>query len=285
MNVAVLGTGLMGYPMAERLLRAGHRVIAFNRTVKKATPLKDLGAAVTKSPKEAIEHSQCIILMLANAEAIQTALFSSKIPLKNKTIIQMGTISPEESRKFHKKIIKQGGQYLECPVLGSRKEAREGTLILMVGSTLKQFKQWRGLLRCFGPAPKWVGTVGKAAALKLALNQMIASMISAFALSLGFVKRQGVKVDDFMGILRKSVLYAPTFDKKLPQMLKADYMNPNFSTRNMLKDVNLFLKEAKSKRLAIPALQGIRGILIKTIGKGFSDDDYCSIFETISPRK
>ncbi len=270
----------MGFPMAERLLKAGHEVRVYNRSSQKAHGLKNLGAVAVRQPALAIGPSSCVVLMLSDAKAVEETLFAAKADLKGKTVIQMGTISPAESVQFLKKVVRQGGEYFECPVLGSRKEAKAAVLFLMVGSTERQFKQWKNFLQCFGPRPQWIGEVGKAAALKLALNQLIAALISAFALSLAFVQRQGVHVDDFMNILRQSALYAPTFDKKLPTMMQQRYTNPNFSTANMLKDVRLFLKEAKGLKLSTEALDGIEKILLKTLKK-YSSEDYCSLFETI----
>jgi len=284
MRVALLGTGLMGYPMALRLLRTGHALTVYNRSSKKAAPLRKEGARVVRLAFEAVREAQCVVLMLADAKAINQCLFGRNVSLVGKTIIQMGTISSTESTAIAARVRKHKGEYFECPVLGSRREADEGRLFLMAGATPRQFKKWRKFLKCFGPQPQLIGPVGKAAALKLALNQLIASLISSFALSLGFVQRQGVKVEDFMGILRQSVLYAPTFDKKLPGMLARDYRNPNFSTRHMLKDVNLFLREAKRKRLATQTLQGVQRILAQTVRQGFKNHDYCSLFDIISPK-
>ena len=276
----------MGYPMAVRLLKAGHVVTVFNRHYEKAHSLKHFGATVVRHVEQAVGQADCVVLTLSDAKAIQDVLFSKKkIVLAAKTVIQMGTISPKESVELCKKVIKADGEYFECPVLGSRKEAKAGVLILMVGSTHKQFEQWEGFLKCFGLHPRWIGVVGKAAALKLALNQLIAALNSAFALSLSFVQKQGVKVEDFMEILRHSVLYAPTFDKKLLTMLHHQYARPNFSTKNMLKDVELFLKESRLHRLSTEALQGIEKVLIKAVKKGLQDDDYCSLFEIISAKK
>jgi 3-hydroxyisobutyrate dehydrogenase len=240
-----------------------------------------LGARVVPSVQEAVDHAQCLILMLANAQAIEQVLFKSNISLRGKTVIQMGTISPTESRDFAQKIQRQKGSYLECPVLGSIQEVKDGKLILMVGSSKKQFSEWQNLLKCFGPQPKYIGTVGQAAALKLALNQLIASLISSFAFSLAFVQSSRVNVDSFMEILRQSVLYAPTFDKKLPRMLKHNYKNPNFSTKHMLKDVKLFLKESQRLRIKVPAVRGVRQLLEATIKNDLMNVDYCSLYETV----
>ena len=119
----------------------------------------------------------------------------------------------------------------------------------MVGGTEDQFAALAPLFRSLGREPRFVGAVGKAAALKLALNQLIAAETLAFGLSLGLIRRAGISVDTFMTILRESALYAPTFGKKLPRLLKRDYHHPNFSTRHLLKDVRLFVREAGARGL------------------------------------
>jgi 3-hydroxyisobutyrate dehydrogenase len=129
-----------------------------------------------------------------------------------------------------------------------------------------------------------MGAVGSAAAAKLALNQLIASLTSAFALSLGFVQRQGVEVEQFMQILRQSALYAPTFDKKLQQMLDGNYANPNFPTKHLLKDTDLFLTEAQSVGLNVSSLEGVRKVLEMAQQLGLSDADYSSLFAAINPK-
>ncbi|MGH7147974.1 MAG: NAD-binding protein, partial [Nitrospiraceae bacterium] len=102
----------------------------------------------------------------------------------------------------------------------------------------------------------------------------IAAEISAFALSLGFVQRTGVPVDIFMTILRERTLFAPVFEKKLPRLLMRDYHHPNFSTRHLLKDVDLFLKAASGYALTTSSLEGIRPVFERTIAQGLGDSDY-----------
>lgn len=285
MNIAFLGIGLMGRPMAEQLKAAGHVVTVYNRTRNKVADLGKTGITVADRPEDAVRASSCVILMLADAAAIRAVLFSSAVrqELKGRTVIQMGTIGPKESRAIGKLVLEAGGDYLEAPVLGSIAEAQAGRLFVMVGGTQEQFTRWADLLRCFGPEPRLIGQVGQAAALKLALNQLIAAEIAAFSLSLGLVQKEGIAVDTFMAILRRSALFAPTFEKKLPRLLARDYANPNFSTRHLLKDVDLFLKEATTAGLNTGSLEGVRPLLEKTIERGLADVDYSALFETVNP--
>ncbi|MGF1493500.1 MAG: NAD(P)-dependent oxidoreductase [Microcoleaceae cyanobacterium] len=282
MKVGLMGTGLMGLPMVYRFLQAGLAVMAYNRTASKLESLESTDAEVVIDPGDLVTQSDCILLMLTNAAAIQAVLLSNDLQphLTGRTIIQMGTIAPTESRSLQKQIEASGGSYLEAPVLGSIPQVKSGTLQIMVGSTEAQFQQWTELLQHLGQ-PQWIGPVGTAAALKLALNQLIASLTMTFATSLGFVQQQGGDIEKFMQILRDSALYAPTFDKKLQRMLEGNYENPNFPVKHLLKDTNLFLQESESLQLQTNFLREIQAILEQTIELGRENQDYSALFEGI----
>ena len=203
--------------------------------------------------------------------------------LSGRKVIQMGTISPEESLTLSKEIMEHSGDYFEAPVLGSIPEAMEGKLIVMVGASSDQFERWSKLLRCFGPEPILIGKVGQAAALKLAMNQLIAGLTSAFSLSLAFVQCSAVPPEHFMDILRKSALYAPTFDKKRRRMLERDFSNPNFPTKHLAKDIGLFIRAARSLELETAGIEGIGQIIEKAVQEGQGEEDYSAIHNIIYP--
>ncbi|RMF56346.1 MAG: NAD(P)-dependent oxidoreductase [Calditrichaeota bacterium] len=287
MKLALLGTGLMGYPMAEKLLEAGYQLCVYNRTIEKALPLEQAGAKVVSTSAEAIEQSDVAILMLTDANAISEVLFSPKssISFSQKTIIQMGTILPEESLQFESRICSGGGVYLEAPVLGSTPNVIEKSLFTMVGADSKEdFDKFQPIFNAFSKAVYYVGPVGKAAALKLALNQLIASLASAFSLSLGLILKEEIDVDLFMDILRKSALYAPTFDKKLNRMLERNFSNPNFPAKHLLKDVQLVSREVQKCGLHTSLVQSLIEILQQTITAGHGEEDYSVLFNTICPQ-
>ncbi|WP_026186214.1 NAD(P)-dependent oxidoreductase [Thioalkalivibrio thiocyanodenitrificans] len=279
-HVGLLGTGLMGVPMGQALLYAGHDLRVYNRTRERAKPLLDAGARWCDSPAQVLEDSGVVILMLSDRAAIDATLLSdeTRAQIAGRTIIQMGTIAPNESRAVRDAVLCAGGAYLEAPVLGSIPEAKSSKLLVMVGAdTDGQFDQWHDLFTAFGPNPVRVGEVGQAAALKLAFNQLIASLTAAFSLSLALVRREGVSVEVFMEMLRESALYAPTFDKKLERMLEADFSNPNFPVRHMLKDVNLVAMAAREAGLDAGLLEPVRANLERVMAEGHGDDDYSAL--------
>jgi 3-hydroxyisobutyrate dehydrogenase len=285
MRITWYGTGLLGRPMAACLCQAGHTVVAWNRTPAKAEPLRRWGAELAASPSEALAGTEAVFLMLDDAPSIDAVLFGApqEPDLAGRTLFQMATIAPDESRRLADRVHACGGEYVEAPVLGSIPQAESKTLIVMAGCTPQQFEQWRELLRCFGQDVVHVGPVGQAASLKLALNQLIASLTASFSLSLGFVRRSGIDVDLFMHILRKSALHAPTFDKKLPKMLARDFAPANFPTRHLLKDVRLMTREAKEQGLETEALAGIEKILRRAVELGHADADYSALYEAVDP--
>lgn len=202
--------------------------------------------------------------------------------MAGRTIIQTGTIGPSESRNLAQDFNKAGAAYLEAPVLGSIPEATRGDLIVMVGADHDQYARWKGLLNIFGPTPVQIGSVGQAAAVKLALNQLIASLTTAFAVSLGFVQRLNVNTDLFMEILRNSVLYAPTFDKKLQRMLDRHFENPNFPTKHLSKDVAFFRGEASQLGVNTDLLEGIQ-VLNRAMEQGLAEADYSALYQAVNP--
>ena len=283
MRIAWLGTGLLGRPMAARLCAAGHAVFAWNRTREKMSPLREVGATIAGTPAEAVAHADCVCLMLRDAAAIASVLFpgTGAPELGGRNVIQMGTIGPRESIDLAARVRDRGGEYLEAPVLGSIQEAENRRLIVMVGSTSQQYARWRELLECFGPEPLLIGPVGSAAALKLALNQLIAGLTTVFAFSLGFVRRSGLDVETFMRILRQSALYAPTFDKKMQRMLSRDFTSPNFPVEHLIKDVRLVRTEGESLGLASETLSAIETILERAIALGHARSDYSALYEAV----
>lgn len=278
--IGFLGTGLMGAPMAAQLLVHNYNLIAYNRTPDKLAPLSQAGAQAADSPAAVFASADCIVLMLTDAAAIQSLLPAHH--LANKTIVQMGTIAPQESQAIAQQVHQAGGTYLEAPVLGSIPEAKTGNLIVMVGAEPTVFEACLPLLKCFGPDPKHIGPVGSAAALKLALNQLIGAMTTAFSVSLGLTQRYGVNSDMFMDILRTSALYAPTFDKKLKRMEDRNFEAPNFPTKHLLKDMQLCLQSAQSIGLETATLEAICDLLRHTV-QTHANRDYSAVFSTVCP--
>ncbi|MEM9091906.1 MAG: NAD(P)-dependent oxidoreductase [Cyanobacteria bacterium P01_F01_bin.53] len=284
MKVGILGMGLMGEPMARKLHGSGFEVIAWNRTISKLAPLREVGITTVEVAARAIEAADITIAILSDAAVLESTLLAEPAALQGKTILQMGTIAPAESRDLQAQIQEAGGDYLEAPVMGSIPQVKDGSLIVMVGGTPQQYDQWMPVFTAFGPNPKLIGPVGAAATTKLAMNQLIGSLTAAFSMSLGLAKKEGLDLEKFMTVVRESALYAPTFDKKLERMCERNFSNPNFPTKHLLKDMNLFVQAAEDKGIDATVAAGVSEIAQKAIAQGLANEDYSAIYNAVNPK-
>ena len=283
MRISVLGTGLLGSEVALRLKTQGFPVSAWNRTRGKATPLAAVGIALPGDAAAAIRAADAVLLYLADAAAIEATLFSieAEPALAGRIIVQMGTIAPAESRALAARVQTAGGEYLEAPVLGSLPEARAGSLFVIAGGDAALYERCLPVFAALSEAPQRIGDVGQAAALKLALNQLIAGLTATFSLSLGLVRSEGLDVEAFMAIVRDSALYAPTFDKKLPKYLSHDYASANFPLKHLLKDVRLMEQVMGDAGLDTGTLRAVAAAAGRGIDAGLGDADYSALYETL----
>jgi 3-hydroxyisobutyrate dehydrogenase len=297
MSVALLGTGLLGSAIGQRLLEQGESVNAWNRHRERMRPLAALGATTCADPATAVLASDWVITVLSDGAVTRSVLERCGLVGRpgaqasggmetggtgtgdghGRVVLQMGTIAPSESRELAVAITGTGNAYLEVPVLGSRPEALAGTLQVMAAGPEALFQEALPLLRLLGAEPQLLGPVGSALETKLALNQLIASLTHAFSLSLHLVRRSGVEVERFMDLLRASALYAPTFDKKLKRMLEDEYSDPNFPTAHLRKDLELFLAAARAMGLGTSGLEGLAQLLAAAAGTELDGLDYSAL--------
>jgi 3-hydroxyisobutyrate dehydrogenase len=284
MKIAILGGGLMGNALAERLLEQKCELSIYNRSIEKVAKLSSQGARICNTASEAVQQSEIVILLLSDADAIATVLDNvDPTVFANKLFIQMGTIAPEQSQHLENQLNSVNAAYLECPVLGSLPEARSGKLILMAAGPEDNYRSVLPLLKLIGETPRYIGDTGQGAAIKLAMNQLIAGLTATFSLSLAMIEEHQIDVEQFMQIVRESALYAATFDKKLERMLNRNFSDPNFPTKHLAKDTRLFLEVGEKLRLDTTALEGISRLLDKAMAMGMENTDYSALYAAISP--
>ena len=189
--VALLGTGLLGTAIATRLLEQGLDVHVWNRDPSRLSALVERGATALEAPQHAAQNQRTLITVLRDGETTASVI-DAVGTLQGSTVIPMGTMGVGESRMLGKQVANQGGHYLEAPVLGSKPQALNGSLLVMAGGEAQVFETHRPLLSHLCQEPLLVGPVGSGAATKLALNQLIASLTHSFSLSLQLIQRAGV---------------------------------------------------------------------------------------------
>ena len=278
MEITLVGSGLLGTAIGERLLARGYRLHVWNRRQERAQALVAAGAQLASSPAEAVAAGELVITVLSEGPITAEVLLNQAgTALPGRLVLQVATIAPAESCALAIALQQRGARYLETPVLGSRPEALAGCLQVMVGGELADLERARPVLMALGGEPRHLGPVGAALHTKLALNQLIASLTHSFSLALHVVQQAGVEVETFMAILRESALYAPTFDKKLAKELADDYSNPNFPTVHLRKDLQLFLTAAAALQLETQGLRGLAELLERATAAGLDELDYSSL--------
>jgi 3-hydroxyisobutyrate dehydrogenase len=288
MKTAVIGLGLMGSEIALRLKRQGVEVTCWNRGAEGARAARERGLPMTETAAAAIAAADLMLLVLSDADAIREAVLDPPDvaqALSGRIVVQMGTIGPGESRAIAARVESLGARYLEAPVLGSLPEVREGRLIIMAGGDPALFEQCLPVLRDLSRDPQLIGGIGAGAALKLAMNQLIAGLTATFSLSLGLVRAEGIDVAQFMTLLRGSALHARTFDKKLDKYLSHDYGAANFPLKHLLKDIRLFRQVAEEVGLDIALLGALESTCERAEALGYGDQDYSALYEAISPQR
>lgn len=284
MRIGLAGIGLMGRPLAEKILVKHKGLFVYNRTRSKTESLTKFGAIPYSDNEKFVIDSEVIVLMLSDYDAVNSILFENYDGVyEGKTVIQMSTISPSESRGIAERVKKLRGEFIEAPVLGSIPQIEKGELIVLVGGSEKIYHEWLPFFDLFSNKIIHVGEIGTASAMKLALNQFIISETAAFSMSLGYLREKNLDIDQFMDILKASSLYAPTFDKKLQMMIDRNFDKPNFPLKHLLKDLDLILGEFGSNNINTIPLKGIRKILIDSIEKGLSEKDYSALYNSIHP--
>ncbi|QJF49970.1 NAD(P)-dependent oxidoreductase [Roseobacter ponti] len=258
-KVALIGTGLMGFPMSLNLLRAGHHLTVWNRTIDRAEPLAGHGATVAASAAEAVVGAEFIITMLSDGFAsgalvddpeIQAALSPGAIWL------DMSSARPEHSRAQAETLKSLGFGHLDAPVSGGTKGAESGTLAIMVGGEATHFDAARGVFEAMG-RPVHVGPSGTGQLSKLANQTIVAVTISAVAEAMLLVEQGGADPAAVRAALKGGFADSTILQQHGERMTTRNF-DPGGLTKFQVKDLNNTLDEAATLGLTLPATESVR---------------------------
>ncbi len=280
-KILLIGTGLLGKSISEKLLIEKFDLSVWNRTKSKCKDLILRGAKEISKINNISNKINTLILVLKDGDATYSIIEKIK-NIDKKVIIQMGTIGTSHSEKVQSLVQSRGGNYLESPVLGSVPEALAGELLIMVGGDKLIYQKIKILLETLSKKIIYFDSAKKAASCKLALNYQIASLTYNFSLVFRYLNESKIEIDLFMDFLRNSALYAPTYDKKLERIKNRDYKNGNFNIDNLAKDVNLFMREIKRMQINGKSIELLDHILSKYEISNFNNLDYSCLHEFTS---
>ena len=279
-RIAFLGLGVIGRPMAERLLESGHEVVVWNRTAEKAQPLVERGARPAATPRAAAEAAEIVVTMLTDGPAVlETAerpdgLLAGLGP--GKVHCDMSTIDIASSRRLAELYRSRSIGFVRAPVLGNRHAAREGRLLIFAGGPAEALDRAEPVFAALGARVwRWEGAE-QATAMKLASNLLLAGMMEMFAETLVFAASAGIEPRTVMEVIGASALAAPMYQSKGRMILEGG--TPNFYVRNMRKDLDLILASGRELHAPLPGTQAVQAAFAAA-ETGRADRDYSAVVE------
>jgi len=225
-KVGFCGLGLMGLPMAERLLAAGLELTVWNRTKDKAEPLVARGAIAAASPAEAARDADVVITMLATPEALEEVVFGSGGLAEGlragQTYLEMSTVGPDVVGDMAGRL-PDGVRLLDAPVLGSVPQATAGELKIFVGGPQVAFDQVRIVLEAMG-TPRRLGELGAGAAMKLVVNSTLGALMTGLGEALALGDALGLDTAMVLDVLADSPIGVPAKGKR--SMIESGRFDP-----------------------------------------------------------
>lgn len=286
-TIAMFGFGEVGTAMALRLLDLGYAVNVWNRTPEKLAKMVEAGAVLHASEVDNIKSADIILSVLPDSPALQEVLFHNDWAheLHGRTVLHFGSLNASRSQAFMDAFQAHQANYIEVAAMGNRDQVQAGQWQLYVGAEPEEFQKVNSLLTDLSGNVIFIGSVGKAAALKLALQQVAASLFCAFSSSLSLVRESGGDVDLFMDFLRSSPAYAPMFDNVLEELMSRQYGDTSVPGKHMEQDLKLFLEHAGELGLTTHHVESIREIFGFSVARGMGDVDYTAALDVLNPPK
>jgi len=281
MQVAVLGTGIMGAGMARSLLRAGHSVRVWNRTAARARPLAGDGATVADTPAAAVDGAEAVLVMLWDTAAVLDVLGAAAGSAPGAVWLQASTVGPDGMRQVaaaHADL-----RLLDAPVLGTRGPAEQGTLVALLSGDRALVDAVRPAVEAISARSVYAGPeLGQASALKLVANAWVATMNAAIGQSTALAEGLGLDPALFLEAIRGGAMDAPYLHLKAELIAKGDFP-PAFTLDGALKDVELIRAAARGAGVADDVLAGLEAVYRRAVEAGHGEQDMAAVYLAFPP--
>jgi 3-hydroxyisobutyrate dehydrogenase-like beta-hydroxyacid dehydrogenase len=285
MKIALLGIGLMGFPMGRRLCEAGHTVHVWNRTPAKAERLIAFGATVHPTPAHAAAEADMVITMLDHGGIVSHVLFelgAADAIRQGALLVDMSSIKPVEARDHAARLSERGVDYLDAPVSGGTLGAEQGTLAIMAGGKASNFERAVPVLKIFG-RPTHVGPIGSGQLTKLANQMIVGATIGIVAEALLLCERGGAH----MGKVKEAIT-GGFADSRILQVHGQRMVDRDFAPRArmtvQIKDLRNALATASEVGFDAPITTLFEKLYAEGIEHGLSDLDHAGLFVELASR-
>ncbi len=283
-TVGVVGTGIMGAPMARNLAKAGFDVIAYNRTPAKAEVLRGDGVTVVESIAEVGRRASIVITMVPDTPDVlavvegEGGLIGAMAP--GSVLVDMSTISPGETRALASRLAASGVAMLDAPVSGGSWGAQQATLTIMVGGEQETFERCLPVFEAMGKSITLMGPSGMGQTTKLVNQILVAGTASAVAEALVFAAAQGADLLKTIEAVSGGAAGSWQLANLGPRMVKGDFA-PGFMVKLQQKDLRLILEAAQEQRVPLPVIGLARQYFTALEALGLGDEGTQAIIKAV----
>ena len=281
MKIGFIGLGIMGSPMAKHLLDAGHAL--FVRTRSKVSA-ELAGATVCASPAEVARAADIVFLMLPDTPDVEKVLFADDGVAHGlsagKTVVDMSSISPIDTKAFAQKINALGCEYLDAPVSGGEVGAKAGSLTIMVGGAPATFDKVKPLFELMGKNITLVGGNGDGQTTKVANQIIVALNIAAVGEALLFASKAGADPEKVRSALMGGFASSRVLEVHGERMIKRTF-NPGFRIALHQKDLGLALAGAKAIGVSLPQTASAAQLMQACASNGWGQLDHSALVKSL----
>lgn len=281
-RIGIIGLGLMGTALTERLLEAGYEVVVFNRTRERATRLLAQGARWSDNP---LTECDRVLISLFNSDTVEEVLNQLGSVLRpGQVLIDTTTGSPEQTELLGQALAARGVIYLDAPISGSSEQTRRGDVTIIVGGEPASFEACRDLFEHCGRTTIYAGRCGSGSRMKLVTNLVLGLNRAALAEGLVFAEALGIDPSAALQVLSNSIAYSRTMDTKGQKMIEGDF-RVQARLAQHAKDVRLILEAATRAGQALPLSETHLTLLNKAEQAGFGDADNSAVIQAYRAAK
>ncbi|AZC48490.1 MULTISPECIES: NAD(P)-dependent oxidoreductase [Pseudomonas] len=279
LTLAVLGTGLIGAPVARNLSQHGFRVNAWNRTAAKAQALAPDGIQVFSSPADAVQGADIVLTLLKDGPSVLQAMQAAAPALSKGTLwLQLSTVGIEDTATLAAFAAEHGLVFYDTPVQGTRQPAEQGQLIILASGPAAARADVQPVFDAIGKRTLWVSEqVGASSRLKLALNSWVFALTHGIAESIAIAKGLGVDPALVVDVVKDGPLDSGYFRLKAAAILADDY-STSFSIANAVKDARLVVDAALQAGVRVDAAQAGLSRFERALEAGHGDKDMAASY-------
>jgi len=283
MNIGFIGLGVMGRPMAEHLIDAGH-TLHLSRVKENSQKLVARGGKSAASAKAVAEASDIVILMLPDTPDVEAVLFGpdgvASGLTEGKLVIDMSSISPVATKAFARRIEALGCDYLDAPVSGGEVGAKAASLTIMVGGKQHVFERARPLFEKMGKNITLIGGVGDGQTAKVANQIIVGLTIEAVAEALLFARSAGADPAKVRSALMGGFASSRILEVHGERMV-TEAFEPGFRIRLHRKDMTLAVDAARALDLSLPNTAATQQLMNAAIANGDGERDHSALIRTL----